>query len=168
MEELEELNEEIINSAECAANKTLPSVSKKRYCNVYEEFKTWKTAKKVKGNCEKILLAFFNEQSKQKKPSSVWAYYSMLKSMVKLKDNVDISSYHTLTAFLKTNASGYEPNKAKVFTEMEIKKFTSEADDYDWLDVKVNIGFSVSIEILIFFVILGCLHFWYLWCYERG
>lgn len=55
-----------------------------------------------------VVTAFFSEMMQRKKPSSLWAQYSMLKSTLKIYDRVDIGKYATLTAMLKRNSHGYE------------------------------------------------------------
>lgn len=74
----------------------------------------------------------------RKKPSSLWAQYSMLKSTLKIYDRVDIEKYATLTAMLKQNSHGYEPKQAKTFTDSEAQQFLDNAPDDMWLDVKVT------------------------------
>jgi len=43
--------------------------------------------------------------------------------------HTDLGTYALLSAFLKRESDGYEPTKAKVFTEAEIKKFIFEAPE---------------------------------------
>lgn len=50
---------------------------------------------------ENVLLSYFKEKSAKYKPSSLWAIYSMLKSTLLAKNNVNIKDYSTLNAFLK-------------------------------------------------------------------
>jgi hypothetical protein len=69
---------------------------------------------------EKVLLAYFENMSKMDKSSSLWAFYSMLRAMISMKKNVDISKYGQLIAFLKRQA---EPKKSKVFSKNEIARF---------------------------------------------
>lgn len=163
----ENLSEELLEAAESAAFKTLPEKSKERYLQKYEEFDAWKIRNNAIGISEKLLMAYFYTMSKNQKPTTLWATYSMMKSTIKLKHNVDISTYHQLCAFLKTNASGYRPEKANVFTESEIEQFLDQANDYDWLDVKV----SKMVRFLKFCIFListnifaaGCNDFWNVW-----
>jgi hypothetical protein len=69
---------------------------------------------------EKVLLAYFENMSKMYKSSRLWAFYSMLRAMISMKKNVDISKYGQLIAFLKRQA---EPKKSKVFSKNEIARF---------------------------------------------
>ncbi|XP_037048476.1 uncharacterized protein LOC119082925 [Bradysia coprophila] len=80
---------------------------------------------------------------KKYKPTSLWAFHSMLKSTLRAYDNVDIGKFCQVTAFLKTKSSGYKVVKAKVFAESYILKFIDEAEDLTWLDVKVVLIFGI-------------------------
>lgn len=125
--------------AACAQGECLPATSKHRYNKIFQEFEKWRQLKQVKIISEKLLLEYFNEMSRKYKPSSLWAYYSMLKSTIKMNCDVDIASYHRLSEFLKTKGAGYKPTKTKVFTEQELAKFISDAPDGEWLDRKVSL-----------------------------
>ncbi|KAG4072391.1 hypothetical protein HA402_004323 [Bradysia odoriphaga] len=78
-----------------------------------------------------------------KKPSSMWAQYSMFKSTLKIYDRVDIEKYASLTAILKQNSHGYEPIQAKTFTDSEARQFLDNEPDDMWLDVKVALVFGI-------------------------
>lgn len=131
-------SEKINNAAQCAMNETLPSISKERYFKSYDAFEEWKKKNGAETTCETVMLAYFYEMSGDKKPSTLWAYYSMLKTVIKLKENVNIGDYHQLVAFLKRKSEGYKPVKAKTLADFELKRFIAEADDGLWLDVKVR------------------------------
>lgn len=79
--------------------------------------------------------SYFYVLSEQYSPSTLWARYSMLRSVLKVKHNIDIDRYHTLKSFLKTN--GFEPKKSKILKGEEIKNFLETAPDQTYLDVKV-------------------------------
>lgn len=130
--------EELIKAAAAANENLLPSKSKVRYQKVYDEYKAWKEKKFASSNSERVVTAFFSEMIQRKKPSSLWAQYSMLKSTLKIYDRVDIEKYATLTAMLKQNSHGYEPKQAKTFTDSEAQQFLDNAPDDMWLDVKVT------------------------------
>ncbi|KAJ8913277.1 hypothetical protein NQ315_012895 [Exocentrus adspersus] len=69
-------------AAEEAIAELLPSKSRKVYEKSYEDFITW---------CKQMKVTYFNEKSKTVRASTLWANYSMLKSMLIIKNNVDIS-----------------------------------------------------------------------------
>ncbi|KAJ8914397.1 hypothetical protein NQ315_017487 [Exocentrus adspersus] len=64
---------------------------------------------------ETVLLAYLSEKAKKVKPSTLWSYYSMLKSTLLVNDNCDISKYSKLIALLKKLCDGYKPKKSKIF-----------------------------------------------------
>jgi hypothetical protein len=87
---------------------------------------------------EKVVLAYFAEQSEKLKPSSLWCRYSMLRTMVSIKIKIDISQYHQVVAFLKRKSEGYRPKKSCIFCKEEIHQFLKEMNDKDFLFMKVN------------------------------
>lgn len=128
----------LVEAAMLAADESLPSVSKDRYNKAYSDFKKWQTEQGASSMSERVVLAYFAKLSETYKPSSLWSYYSMLKSTMRVKDNLDIATYKQLTGFLKTKSAGYKSNKAKIFTEEEMRRFMTSASDEAWLDVKVR------------------------------
>lgn len=67
----------------------------------------------------------------------------MVKTMLKIKENIDISEYRTLLAGLKKNASGFKSQKSELFTVDQIKKFLLEAPDVCYLGKKVRKFFKM-------------------------
>lgn len=138
--------EELVNIASSASKKLLPQKSKNRYFQIYQNFQDWKKEKKNTSNSERVLLAFFaeledgGEDKKKNASSTLWAKYSMLKSTMKIHDKVDISTYSSLTAYLKQASKNHVPKQAKTFTEIELRRFIETAPDLVWLDVKVLFG----------------------------
>lgn len=126
-------------------NDTLPEASKVKYNRIYHDFKNWQKKKDVNKISEPLVMEYFRELSVKQKPTSLWAYYSMLKRTFQVNLNTDISSYNQVLAFLKANSSGYEPIKSKNFTLEEVVKFVVEAPDEALLDVKVTEVFSFSV-----------------------
>jgi len=51
----------------------------------------------------------------------------MIKLVLKVKHNIDISKFYNLTAFLKKANDGFRPKKSKVLEREEVEKFLSEA-----------------------------------------
>lgn len=136
-----ELSQEIKDAAQRGTEQTLPSSSKARYIKMYNAFVNWKKAKGDPETSETVVMAYFVGLSDEgKKPTSLWAYYSMVKSMIRLRENIDISKYFNLTALLKRKSEGYEPTKSPIFQDHEMQRFLNNADDSTWLDVKVRKG----------------------------
>lgn len=67
------------------------------------------------------------EQTATKKASTLWANYSMLKSTLAVKEDVNISKFSKLIAYLKRQNSGYKPKKSAVSSREEVSKFINEA-----------------------------------------
>lgn len=122
------------NASEC----TLPEKSKNLYMSAYEDFLTWKTNKNAVSFSEKVLLAYFYEMSTKYKPSTLWSKFSMIKSILKIKNNVDVSKYATLAAFLKRKSDGFQSKKSKILTSNDIERFLNEAPDDQYLATKVR------------------------------
>lgn len=125
-------------------NKLLvPTLSSPRYEKAYTKFQKWRQMKNPsKSVSPDLVFAYFVDLSEKVKPTSLWSYYSMIKQMLKVNKDIDILNYHKVKAFLKNRGVGYQPKKAKVFTEEEIRKFLQEAPDYEYLAMKVSIIFS--------------------------
>lgn len=157
---------ELIEAAVEATNDLLPSRSKSRYEKVFDDFTKWKKSKNATSNSERVCVAYFKEMiDSQKKPTTLWAHYSMLKSTLKIFASINIESYAKLTAMLKKNAHGYVPKKAKTFNEIEVQQFLENAPDVLWLDVKVthNLTFpNFTFVSNSFLYMSGCFSVWHL------
>lgn len=134
----ESLPSDVELAAQSAINTLIPAKSKKRYEIVYKYFEEWMEAKKIREVSEKVILAYFSEQAGKLKSSSLWCRYSMLRTLVSIKKNIDISQYHQVVAFLKRKSEGYRPKKSTIFRKEEIHQFLKEMDDKDFLLMKVN------------------------------
>jgi hypothetical protein len=65
----------------------------------------------------------------------------MLKSTLLAYHNVNLSDYEKLTPFLKQNAVGYKPKKAKIFLKEDMDRFLLTAPDDSFLMKKVFFSF---------------------------
>lgn len=130
--------QEINEAANIACLSILPEKSKKRYEQTYKNFKDWCSAKQVFTTSEKVMLAYLMQRADILQPPSLWCEYSMLKSTIYLNENIDISSYKKLQAFLKRKNIGHRPKKSSVFTREDIVKFLVEAPDDIYLMKKVS------------------------------
>lgn len=75
-----------------------------------------------------VLLSYFVDQAAKYAPSTLWATYSMLKSTISSKHNIDISRYLRLQAFLKKQISSI-PFKVSYHEHSEQYIAISEAED---------------------------------------
>lgn len=87
---------------------------------------------------EKVFMAYFQQLSKNYKSSNLWAYYSMLKSVIVVRKNVDIGKYTQLICIFERQSVGYKPKKSKIFTKNEVVMFLKEADDKKHMLNKVS------------------------------
>ncbi|XP_051156944.1 uncharacterized protein LOC127278975 [Leptopilina boulardi] len=87
---------------------------------------------------ENVCLALLSAKSKIWKPSTLWSQFSMLRTTVKLNDNVDSGFFKKVIAFLMKYLKGYCLKKSKVFTTEQVNKFLTEALDSQYLVKKVK------------------------------
>lgn len=127
---------EIRKDAGQIQEKLLPEKLKDYYINAYFRFKDWCKSKSVLKVSENVVFAYFEEQTKSRQASTLWATFSMLKQILKLKENIDISKYKVIAFFKRKNES-YVPKKAAVFEQNQITKFITEAPDEYFLSFKV-------------------------------
>lgn len=116
----------------------LPDTTKKMYTRTYKSFMEWKADKKAESFSENVLMAYFGDLKKKFKSSTLWTQYSMLRTTLNVHNNIDISGYSKLKAFLKRQSDGYRPKKPKMFTANDINKFIEEAPNETYLATKVS------------------------------
>lgn len=116
----------------------VPSKSSEKYGKVYDDFQKWNEINGATPVTESVMMKYFLELADKSKPTTLWVYHSMLKSTLRINDNIDISSYAALIKFLKEKNAGYKPVRATTFTEELMDKFMNKAPDEQWLDVKVQ------------------------------
>lgn len=139
----EDLPDDILKAAEEANTELLPVKSRIRYEKQYEHFVKWCKEKGVKTYKEEVFLAYFLDLSKVLKSNTLWSRYSMIKSLVKIKENLDISKFHKLTSFLKQKNVGFRAQKAQVFTKEDISRFMLAPDEV-YLMIKVCTIFALA------------------------
>lgn len=132
---------ELLEAANAAVNNLIPTKSKSQYENAYKEFKSWCVKNNVTRVSENILLAFFEEKSKTVKSSTLWSLYSMIKTTLNIKDNVNITKFSKIIPYLKQKSIGYRPKKSRVLSKENVTKFLEEADTNEHLLTKVCILF---------------------------
>ncbi|XP_039307828.1 uncharacterized protein LOC120358251 [Solenopsis invicta] len=124
---------------------TLPKKSVDRYNLVYDTYKKWQIEHKtlLSNSAENNLIVYFKELSKKLKPSTIWSVWSILKSTLNTRDNVNINNFLNLKALVKNNSKGYKPKKSSVLKWDEILKFINNAPDYVHLASKVILIFGI-------------------------
>lgn len=114
---------EIKDAASKAIIDLLPKKSIKINDGQYDKFMLWCSKNNVHNYTENVLLAYFQKESETLKCSTLWSHYSMLKSTLSVRENVDISNFKKLISFLKRKNDGYRPKKSKVFSRKDIENF---------------------------------------------
>ena len=130
-------------AAQSALSTVIPQKSKALYDLAYEKFEKWLEEKKIKHINEKVLLAYF-EGRKTQKASTLWTLYSMLRSELSLKKNIDITKYTSLYAFLKRQSEGYHAKKSNIFSKKNVHQFITEAEDRTFLMAKVALIIGIG------------------------
>jgi hypothetical protein len=146
----------VLERIEAAAQEAVSNLIPRRLRDTYSRFEEWRSKQKVNCINEKVMLAYFLEKSKIVKPSTLWSVYSMLRTMISIDKNVDLSKYTNLIAFLKRQSEGYRAKKSKSFSKENIEKFLTTANDEDYLMQKVRVFFVVPISLVtIYFLFSG-------------
>lgn len=136
--EFENTPPNILKSAQQATENLLPEKSAHIYEQKYNTFMEWCMKNKVTKYSENVILAYFSEELKSCKPSTLWSIYSMLKSTLKYKNNIDISAFHKLIAFIKQKNKGYKAKKSNIFEKEHFINFLLNAPDSQFLMIKVS------------------------------
>lgn len=129
------------DEAQCESAESqdfFPEKSRRHYQMVYNSFTEWRQANDTVSFSEDTFLAYFKDMTKKYKSSTLLTHYSMLKSALNSKHNINIEPYARVRAFLKRHSEGYQPRKSQAFTEDEINKFINKAPDYRYLAIKVG------------------------------
>ncbi|KAJ8909729.1 hypothetical protein NQ315_014380 [Exocentrus adspersus] len=132
---LDSVPDDVLLEANSALSKIISEKSKLLYEKEYINFCEWRNKKQVRGVNDKIIMAYISEKSKRVKSSSLWSYYSQLKKMLSVKENVDISSI---------NLRVISQKKSHVFTREDLEKFLDTAPDINYLLLKIVLIMGVS------------------------
>lgn len=135
---------EIRANAMGAINKLLPTKSKPLYEKEYNVFNSWCQQHCIQAVTENVLLAYFDEMSKTKKSSTLWASYSMLRACLNIYKDLDITKFMRLRGFLKRQSEGYQPKKSKILEASQIDRFLNEANDLSYLATKVGLIYELA------------------------
>jgi len=133
---------EIREIAKNVSDNLIPDASRQRYEHTYKLFTDWQKKMKTKSFSENTFLAYFSHLAESLASTTLWARYSMIKSMVKIKENIDISDYNQLKAFLKRKNVGHRSKQSKTFQAEEIERFLKDAPNETFLIHKVSDTFN--------------------------
>ena len=76
--------------------------------------------------------------------------YSMVRPLLQIYENVDISGFSKFRAFLIKQSVSYQPKQAKTLTIEDLVKFVEEAPDQQYLLAKVIIHISIFADSFVF------------------
>lgn len=92
---------------------------------------------------ESILLVYVKKLAENYVQMSMWSVNAMVKTMINLKEKVDIGRYATLIASLNKKSKGRVCRKANVLTPDQINQFLTNVPDEEYLHKKVMINYNV-------------------------
>ncbi|KAJ3661976.1 hypothetical protein Zmor_006346 [Zophobas morio] len=122
-------------------NKTtgsfIPTKSSERYHKEYKQFCDWRRENAVSKINEEIMLAYLFDMSKKMFSSLLRSKYSMVRPLLQIYENVDISGFSKFRAFLIKQSVSYQPKQAKTLTIEDLVKFVEEAPDQQYLLAKI-------------------------------
>uniref|UniRef100_A0A6P7GK87 Uncharacterized protein LOC114343692 n=1 Tax=Diabrotica virgifera virgifera TaxID=50390 RepID=A0A6P7GK87_DIAVI len=138
-------NDEFMSESENVATlDAVPAKSKQKYEKQFQLFDTWRKEKCFEGVTEEMMMEYLQSIGEVYKPSSLWTRLSMLKATLKAYENVDISSFPSLFAYLKEKIKHHKAKKAKALEEWHIKQFLTLAPDSTYLLMKVVLIIGIS------------------------
>ena len=112
----------ILQRAAKIMDNLLPQRSVDRYNSTYAAFRRWQANHHVHSFDENVLLVYFDTLSQKFAPITLWANYSMLKSTIQTRHNVDIGKYAKLTVFLKRKSDGFKSMASVQSNWMALRK----------------------------------------------
>lgn len=130
---------ELVEAAKNVTLNLLPNKSKAKYEYAYKRFMDYCQEKKTTSRSENVVIAYFSDLSTKLKASTLWSNYSMLRATLSTKEDIDISKYSKLRAFLKRQGDNYKPKKSKVLSNKQIETFITQAPDHIYLMNKVRL-----------------------------
>jgi hypothetical protein len=91
----------------------------------------------------------------------------MLKATLKAKENTNIEKFGAVIPYLKKLNVGYCTKKSNVLTREQIETFLKQAEDGEYLFMKVN-NYNFTILIYIVCVCIGCVDLRNCWSLQKS
>ncbi|KAJ3662266.1 hypothetical protein Zmor_006622 [Zophobas morio] len=138
---------DVVAGAQTAVESLLPTKSASIYEASYARFLKYCKERNIKKYSENAVLSYFVELAnvKKMKSSSLWSHYSMVRSLLHIREKVDISKYFNLRAFLKKHQrENYQAKKSAVLTKHQFLTFLAKAPDEKYLGTKIVLLFGIS------------------------
>ena len=123
----------------------IPPRSKALYDKAYAKLLGWcKKGGVADGHyTESVILAYISELSKKYASTTLWTTFSMLRKTIMTNHGQDLGGLLKVVAFLKRKPSDHATKKSAIFTRPQIERFLKEANNDDFLHVKVVILFGL-------------------------
>ncbi len=83
------------------------------------------------------------KDEKEFSPTSMYSYYSAIKSVLAVRENVYCHNWVKMKKWLKNYADGTFGTSAPAFSVKEVKKFMEEADDAIFIRHKLALGLGL-------------------------
>lgn len=125
----------------------IPSKSSNVYLIRYNKFMKWRKDNGKQNFSEALFLEYFKHLNKNYQASTLWTFYSIIRTMVLAKHNLDIRGYLSLASYLKKVNKGYVAKKAKRLSAEQVYTFLQNAPNQQYLATKVCITFILIIII---------------------
>lgn len=127
----------IEDEAKAATMNLRPKKSNEKYEKEFISYMKWCRQKRVENHLENVLVVYFSLNARVLKSFFLWFKYSMLRTMLLLKETVDIK-YLKVIAFLKCQFDGYKPLQSKTFSIEEINKYLIQAPGDNNYEIENN------------------------------
>lgn len=139
---------EVSEGIRTVGTDTISAKSYNKYEASYQKFMKWCGEEQIEGYTENVLLTYFSYLTTklEMKGATMWAHYSMLKSLLNIKHGVDIGKYLRVRAYIKRQNLHHVPKISATFTKEQYEKFLSEAPDEKYLVTKVNFNHMMKIN----------------------
>lgn len=126
-------NDAVAEELQAFRDKLLPKTSKKEYESRFSKYTKWLKEKhpKLQPNDPNALKIYFNYLELNCAASSVISIFSAIRSIVKVKYQMDIIDLELTTA-LKKISKAHKYRKSLVFEEEQIEKFLIEAPEQEF------------------------------------
>lgn len=136
---------EIKSIASSTTENLIPITSKRQYEKAYHDFVDWCNSHNVPSGyfTENVILGYLGELSNKYAPSTLWSIFSMIKSTLLAYHGKDVRSFEKVQAFLKQKSSKHKAKKSEVFTRDQFERFFREADDKEYLHLKLVAFFGL-------------------------
>jgi len=112
--------------------------SKEEYEKVYNEFKIWRLQNKIVNTTEDVIFNYINYLEGSYAITTIKKKFTIVKTMIKIYEKIDTRNFLQLQAYINKEIKNYTPKKSSALTQDDYNNFMANADDDQYLDVKVS------------------------------